>query len=383
MRTIGVVTVSRADYGLLRPILKRICADPQLDLRLFVTGTHLSRQFGYTIEQIERDGLRAGDHVEMLLSSDSPEGIAKSIGLGTIGFAQAYAKTRPHFLVVLGDRFETLAAAAAALPFRIPLAHIHGGELTEGATDDAIRHSITKMSHLHFVATDEYARRLWRMGEAPWRVTVSGAPGLDNLATTRLLTRSEFEREYGFPLEDGFLLVTYHPVTLEYEQTENQFGEVLAALEEAERPVVITYPNADTESQTIIGMIGEFSGRYPRARVAINLGTEGYFSLMKHAAAMVGNSSSGIIEAPSFELPVVNIGKRQRGRLRATNVIDVPCDRAQIIAGIAKALDPAFRQALSGLVNPYGEGRAAEIIVERLKQVRIDERLLLKEFYET
>lgn len=382
MRTIGVVTVARSDYGIYLPVLRRIQADPDLHLHLIVAGMHLSPDFGLTVREIERDGFPIGDRVEMLLSSDTPEGIAKSMGLGTIGFAQSYARHRPDVLVVLGDRFEMHAAAVAALPFKIPVAHIHGGELTQGAMDDALRHSITKMSHLHFVATEDYARRVIQMGEEPWRVVVSGSPSLDTLLSTRLLGRKELERRYKLDLAQPFLLVTYHPVTLEVEQLETQMSELLAALDEVGVATVFTYPNADTRSRLVIQMIREYAASRAQAQVVINLGTPGYISAMQIAAAMVGNSSSGIIEAASFKLPVVNIGTRQQGRTRAKNVIDVGYSRAEIVAGIRKALSPEFRASLADLKNPYGDGHAAERIVQRLKEVELDDRLLLKRFHE-
>ncbi len=382
MRTIGVVTVARSDYGLYLPVLRRIQAEPDLHLHLIVAGTHLSPDFGLTVREIERSGFPIGERVEMLLSSDTPEGIAKSMGLGTIGFAQAYARFRPDILLVLGDRFEMHAAVVAALPFAIPVAHIHGGELTLGAIDDALRHSITKMSHLHFVATEEYARRVIQMGEEPWRVTVSGSPGLDSLLSTRPFNREELERRYRLDLSAPFLLVTYHPVTLETEQLETQMNELLAALDEVGMSTVFTYPNADTRSRLVIQMTREYAAARPHVQVVVNLGTPGYVSAMRLAAAMVGNSSSGIIEAASFRLPVVNIGIRQQGRTRGKNVIDVGYGREEIVAGIRKALSPEFRASLADLTNPYGDGHAAERIVRRLKEVELNDQLLRKRFHE-
>ena len=382
MRTIGVVTVARSDYGAYLPLLRRIQQDSDLSLYLIVSGMHLSPEFGATVKAIKDDGFEIGERVEMLLSSDTPEGIAKSMGLGTIGFAQAYARFRPDILVVLGDRFEMHAAALAALPFKIPVAHIHGGELTQGAIDDALRHSMTKLSHLHFVATEAYARRVIQMGEQSWRVVVSGAPGLDNLHRIQLLSRKELEEQYELNLEDPLLLVTYHPVTLEYEQTEMHMRELLAALKEVNATIVFTYPNTDTHSYLIIQMIQEFTAGRREAQLVINFGTRGYFSIMQYAAAMVGNSSSGIVEAPSFKLPVVNIGIRQQGRVRAANVIDVGHDRTEIIRGLRWALSLDFRKEMAGIVNPYGNGRAAEVIVERLKEVQLGNRLLVKCFHD-
>ena len=381
MRTIGVVTVARSDYSCYLPVLRRIKMDSDLRLHLIAGGMHLSAEFGLTVKAIEADGFNIDDRVEMLLASDTPEAMAKSMGLGTIGFAQVYARSRPDILLVLGDRFEMHAAVVAALPFRIPVAHIHGGESTEGAIDESLRHSITKMSHLHCVATEAYAQRVLQMGEEPWRVAVTGAPSLDNLSDVRLLSRPQLEKQYGLGLSEPALLVTFHPETLSYEYTESHVGELLAALEAAGHPVVFTYPNADPQGRLIIERIDEFAASYERAQIITNLGTQGYFSLMSHALAMVGNSSSGIIEAASLKLPVVNIGDRQRGRIRPQNVIDVGNSRAEILAGIEQASSPGFRAGLQDLVNPYGDGGAAERIVAILKQVELNHELLQKSFY--
>lgn len=380
MRKIGVVTVARSDYSIYLPVLRKIQADPDLELHLLVAGMHLSPEFGLTAKVMEADGFQIAERVEMLLSSDTPDGIAKSMGLGVIGFAQSFARFRPDVLLVLGDRFEMHAAALAALPFKIPVAHIHGGEITEGAVDDALRHSMTKLSHLHFVSTQEYARRVIQMGEETWRVVVSGSPALDNLHTLTLLPREELAGRFGLRLDRAPLLVTFHPVTLECEQTEGQVSELLDALRVVELPVVFTMPNADTNGRVIARMIEEFVKRQPDAWIVPNFGPEGYFSMMAVSAAMVGNSSSGIVEAASFGLPVVNIGTRQQGRARGENVIDVGYERDEIIRGIRWAISPEFRARLQGLTNPYGDGHAAEVIVRRVKEVVLDNRLLVKHF---
>jgi UDP-hydrolysing UDP-N-acetyl-D-glucosamine 2-epimerase len=382
MRTIGVVTVARSDYGIYLPILRRLQTDADLQLQLFVSGMHLSPEFGLTVKAIEADGFPIADRVEMLLASDSPEGIAKSIGLGVIGFAQAYARFKPDVLMVLGDRFEMYAAALAALPFQIPIAHIHGGEVTQGAIDEALRHSLTKLSHVHFVSTQEYARRVRQLGEEPWRVIVSGAPGLDHLHTIQFYSADELCDLYGVQLQPPPLLVTFHPVTLQHEEAEWQVVELLAALNEIGLPIIFTMANADTGGRVIQQKLNEFVAAHPLAKMLDNLGTRGYFSLMKVAAAMVGNSSSGLIEAPSFELPAVNIGVRQAGRTRAANVIDVDHDRAAIIDGLRRAMQPEFRAKLRGLINPYGHGDATVKIVDHLKTMPLDERLIMKKFYD-
>jgi UDP-hydrolysing UDP-N-acetyl-D-glucosamine 2-epimerase len=374
MRKIGVVTVGRSDYGIYFPILKRIDSDPDIRLHLIVAGMHLLPEFGSTVKEIEADGFEIAERIEMLLSSDSPTGIAQSMGMGTIGFAKAYTRFRPDILVVLGDRFEMHAAALAALPFKIPVAHIHGGELTQGAFDDCLRHSITKLSHLHFVATEEYFQRVLQLGEEPWRVYVSGAPSLDNLSRVKRLNADQLEKKFSISINSPPLMVTFHPVTLEYERTAWHVGELLDVLKSFKMPMIFTMPNADTENRTVSSMIEDFSLQHSS--------TQDYFSLMSVAAAMIGNSSSGIIEAPSFELPVVNIGSRQAGRIRAANVIDVSYERKEVAEGLTKALSPEFRANLKGLKNPYGSGKASEVIVEKLKEIDLNERLITKRFYD-
>ena len=379
MRTIGIVTVSRSDFGIYTPVLRAIQAQPDLQLRLFVGGAHLESEFGRTVTSIEAEGFEIHERIEMQLS-DTPEGVARSMGLGTIGFAQAFGRHRPDLLLALGDRFEMHSAVVAALPLRIPVAHIHGGELSQGAIDDALRHSITKLSHLHFVSTADSARRVIQLGEEPWRVTVSGAPSLDNLKTLDLMSRSELERQFDLKLSKPFLLATYHPLTIEAEQTEVEIRSLLSALENLRMPIVFTYPGADAQSHFIIETIEQFAREQSYVQLAISLGTRAYFSMMNIAAAMVGNSSSGIIEAASFRLPVVNIGNRQGGRLRPENVIDVGSSSSEVLAGIKRAIDSDFRASLATLQNPYGDGNAAAKIVSTLASVEINQRLLMKRF---
>ncbi len=382
MKTIGVVTSARSDYGIYLPILRKIQADGGFNLKLLVSGMHLSPEFGMTIKTIEADGFDIIDRIETLLSSDSPGGIAKSMGIGVMGFAQAFTRFHPDILMVLGDRYEMYTAALAALPFKIPIAHIHGGEVTQGAIDDSLRHSLTKLSHLHFVSTQEYARRVIQLGEEPWRVTVSGSPSLDNLKSIRLFDKKEIKTKYGFNLDTPSLLVTFHPVTLEYEQTEWQVKELISALDDAKMPVIFTMANADTSNRIITRLIDKFVDSHSSAYKADNLGIQGYFSVMAFSAAMVGNSSSGIIEAASFELPVVNVGTRQQGRVKGINVIDVGYERDSILQAIQKSLDSKFRAQLHGIRNPYYFKEASEIIVESLKQIQLDDRLVNKLFYD-
>jgi UDP-N-acetylglucosamine 2-epimerase (non-hydrolysing)/GDP/UDP-N,N'-diacetylbacillosamine 2-epimerase (hydrolysing) len=382
VRTIGVVTVARSDYGLLRPVLRAIEQHPQLELHLLVGGMHLAAEFGRTISMIEDDGFTVGASVAAPVDTDDPAGIARAMGRGTIGFGEALGERRPDVLLVLGDRYETHAAVTAALPFALPVAHVHGGESTEGLIDEAIRHSITKMSHLHFAATEEYGRRIVQMGESPWRVTVSGAPGLDEIRVLEPLGGDELEREYGLRVTPETLLVTYHPVTLEIEETEARVRALLDALEASGRDVVFTAPNADTSRDLVARAIDELVARSDRAVLVRDLGTRAYLTLLGRVAAMVGNSSSGIIEAASFRLPVVNVGSRQQGRARAANVIDTGDSRDEILDGIRRAVAPEFRAGLHGLENPYGDGHAAARIVSVLAEVPLDRRLIVKSFHD-
>ena len=381
MRTIGVVTTSRADYSIYLPLLHALARHPDLRVQLFVSGMHLSPEFGMTVTQIVEDGFPIAEQIPALLSSDTPEAIALSMGIATMGFARAFARTTPDLLVVLGDRFEMHAAVVAATPLLIPVAHIAGGAVTAGAIDDGFRHSMTKLSHLHFAETALYAQRIIQMGEEPWRVTVTGALALDHLPMQDDFTPEEMYARFGIALDEPPLLVTFHPVTRVYQQTEHDMGELLTALAACALPVVFTYPNADTHGRVIITMIERFLAEYPRAVAVPSLGARGYGTMMRHAAAMVGNSSSGIVEAASFHLPVVNIGIRQLGRLHGANVIDVGVTSEAISAGIRQALSREFRASLAGMTNPYGNGTAAAQIVTALATVPLDERLLIKPFH--
>ena len=384
MRNIAVVTVARSDYGIYQSVLRAIQAEPELKLQLIATGTHLALEFGLTVEMIERDGFVVSERIETLLDSDTPSAIAKSTGLGVIGFADVFARNRPDVLVVLGDRFDMYAAALAALPFKIPVAHLHGGEVTYGAIDEALRHSLTKLSHLHFAATQDSAQRVIQLGEEPWRVRHSGAPALDALNSLPLLSREELRARFGLQLDEPPLLVTFHPVTLQYEQTTWHTEELLAAVETSGTPAVFTAPNADTSGRQVRALIEAFVAEHPRMQFVENLGQQGYFSMMREARAMVGNSSSGIIEAASFGLPVVNIGERQGGRFHGANVIDVGYGRDEILAGLKRALAPEFRAEVQSMQNPYRapQRTAAAIIVERLRDVTLDDRLLIKRFHD-
>lgn len=381
MREIAVVTVGRSDFGIYLPLLRAIRSHPDLTLRILASGMHLSPEFGLTVRDIEAAGFEVFEKVESLTSSDSPEGVAKTIGLGVLGFAQVFARYRPGILLLLGDRFDMLPAALAALPFRIPMAHLHGGESTEGAIDESIRHCLTKLSHLHFPSTQVYADRIVQMGEEPWRVTVSGAPALDAIREAKLEAPADTARHFGFSLDAPVALVTVHPETLDYERTEAHVSNLLGALDKLGMQAVFTAPNADTGGRLLRERIEGFCAGRARCRFIPNVGQQGYFNLMNTVSVMVGNSSSGIIEAASFRLPVVNIGQRQAGRLRASNVIDCGHEISDIMVSIQRGLSPAFRAALTDLVNPYGDGRACGRIVEKLATVPLDETLIVKRFY--
>ncbi|HBA83802.1 MAG TPA: UDP-N-acetylglucosamine 2-epimerase (hydrolyzing) [Verrucomicrobia bacterium] len=382
-RNVAVVTVGRSDYGIYLPILRVLTEEPQLQLRVMAASAHLSDTFGRTVDRIEADGFPVSDRVEMPVEDDSAWGTAHAMALGVEGFAAAYKRARPDLLLVLGDRFDMFAAAVAAAPFCIPLAHIHGGEITEGAMDEQFRHAMTKLSHLHFASTQTYADRLVRMGEEPWRVTVSGAPALDHLRTMNLMTLDELQHSLDMSLEPAPLLATFHPATLEEAGAAEQFAELLAALHELGRPVVFTYPNVDPGHRQIIRAIDDYVDAHRSSRCFKELGTRRYFSSMRFAAAMIGNSSSGIIEAASFKLPVVNVGSRQRGRVRAANVVDVECRRKDLSDALRRVVDPAFKNGLKSLVNPYGDGQAAERIVRVLREIPLDRRLLQKRFQDS
>ena len=319
MKKIAVFTGTRAEYGLLYWLLKDIQTDEALDLQLLVSGTHLSPEFGNTYREIEQDGFTIDEKVEILLSSDTAVGVAKSMGLGVLGFTDALSRLQPDALVILGDRFEALAAAQTAMILRIPVVHLHGGEITEGAYDDAIRHAITKLSYMHCTSTDEYRNRVMQLGEAPERVKNVGAIGLDHLSRSHFLTVDELSNSLSFSLTKPFLLVTYHPVTLADEEPESSFQALLDSLDEfTEYQVILTYPNADDGGRSIIPLLENYAKNNPNRVLAIpSLGQKRYLSAVKHSAAVIGNSSSGIIEVPSFDVATINIGLRQKGRLSA------------------------------------------------------------------
>lgn len=381
-RSIGIVTVARSDYGVYLPLLRKIVAHENLELLLYVSGAHLSERFGNTITMIEEDGFPIAAKIPMPSKGDTPFDVAHAMGVGTREFARVFCDNPPDILVVLGDRYEMHAAAVAAIPYRIPMAHIHGGELTYGSFDDYFRHSLTKFSHLHFASSEVYANRIIQMGEEPWRVAVTGALGLDDIRHMPRFSKSEIEKAYGIDLSKPTLLVTFHPVTMEYEYTEEYITNLLNAFAHfSEYHIIFTYPNEDSGSAIIIEKIEAYVNDHQNAYLVKNFGHEGYISMMEHAATMVGNSSSGIVEAASLKLPVVNIGTREDGRVRSANVIDVGYSVEEIKAGIEKALSQSFQSSLQDIVNSYGDGKASERIVAILAEVKLEE-LIPKRFHD-
>ena len=355
MRKICVVTGSRAEYGLLSGLMRAIKEDSELELQVIATNMHLSPEFGLTYRNIEEDGFFINKKVEMLLSSDTASATAKSVGLGFIGFADAYEDLHPDMVVVLGDRYEILSAVSTALFYKIPVAHLHGGEITEGAYDDCIRHSITKMSHLHFTSTEEYRRRVIQLGEEPNRVFNVGAPGIENIKKVPLMSKSELEASLdGFSLGEKYLVVTYHPVTLENSTASEQIQNLLWALDKyLDYKVIFTLPNSDTDGRIIIQILNEYVAKNPGRAIAYpSLGIKRYLSALKYAKAVVGNSSSGIIEVPSFGIPTLNIGDRQKGRLAADSVVNCGPQKEEILEGLKKVLYTEYKN----IHNPY-EGK--------------------------
>ncbi|WP_116520444.1 UDP-N-acetylglucosamine 2-epimerase [Achromobacter insuavis] len=372
-RKICVVTGSRAEYGLMRSLLGAIAADPALTLQIVATGMHLSPEFGMTYRSIEEDGFRIDAKVEMLLSADSAVAVTKSLGLGVIGFADAFDRLAPDIVVVLGDRFEILAAAQAAMLACIPIAHIHGGETSEGAFDEGIRHAITKMAQWHFTAAEPYRRRVVQLGEAPDRVFNVGAPGLDILATAKWMGWDELATSLDMELGKPLFVVTYHPVTLESRSPRDAMMQLLGALEAfPQATIVFTYPNADTGGRVLIDCIDQFVARNrSRAKAFVSLGQLRYLSLMREANVVIGNSSSGLTEAPAMKRATVNIGNRQNGRLKASSVIDATDDQASIIAAIEQALSAEFVSRLPATHSLYGQGDAAAAIVSILRSATL------------
>ncbi|MAF85438.1 MAG: UDP-N-acetylglucosamine 2-epimerase (hydrolyzing) [Dehalococcoidales bacterium] len=378
MRKIAAVTGSRAEYGILYPVLKAIEAHPGLRLSLVVTGMHLSHEFGYTVQEIEKDGFKIEDKVDMLPSDDTLEAMAKSVGVGITGLAQTWSQLKPDIILVLGDRVEPLAAAIAGAYMNIPVAHIHGGDSPRSGLDEYARHAITKLAHIHFSATGKSAERITKMGEDEWRVHIVGSPSLDTILNETSLPADTLTEKLGISLTQPLILLVQHPVTTQVDEAPKQMRETLEAIVEIGNPTALVYPNSDAGGRSIIEVIKQYE-KYPFIKTFPNLPNKEYLSLMKMAGVMVGNSSSGIIEAPSLGLPVVNIGTRQEGREWGKNVIDVGHNKQEIIKGIEKALtDNEFLVEVKKCESPYGEGKAAPKIAETLSQVEITLQLLQK-----
>jgi UDP-N-acetylglucosamine 2-epimerase (non-hydrolysing)/GDP/UDP-N,N'-diacetylbacillosamine 2-epimerase (hydrolysing) len=376
-RRIGVVTTSRADYSHLYWPLRELAAHPAVDLGVFALGPHLSPEFGNTLKEIERDGFPIKARIECLLSSDTDIGMAKTIGIALLTLADALTTWRPDLLLLIADRYEMMAPACTALALRIPMAHIEGGEVSQGAIDDQVRNALTKLAHVHFTSTDTARRRVIAMGEEPWRVHRAGAPSLNHLRRSTLLSRTALEARLGVSLIAPAILAAWHPVTI-LRDTNTEADALFAALAQAPGQLILVYPNADAGSHALIERSQALAATRPQTHLFVNLDAVTYWSLLGQADAIVGNSSSGIMEAASFALPAVNIGMRQQGRERARNILDVPADTGAILAAIERALSPAFRAGLHGMVNPYGDGTAATTIVEVLATVPL-EGLLIKQ----
>ena len=375
--TIAVITTSLADYSHLYWPLRELAAHPDVDLKLVVMGSHLSPEFGLSAREIQKDGIAIAASVETLLSSDTDIGMAKSIGLAVLSLADQLGRMRPDILLLIADRYEILAPASVALALRIPIAHIEGGEISEGAIDDAVRNAITKMSHVHFTSTEKARSRIVSMGEEPWRVHRAGAPSLDHLRRSKLRTRNELEMELQLDLSKPSMIVAYHPVTIAQDTT-YEASALFAALSERSEQILFCYPNADAGSRSLIEQTRRFLDARANGRIFVNLSAVVYWSLLASVELMVGNSSSGIMETASLALPTVNVGLRQYGRERARNVLDAEADKQSILEKIEEARSNRFKSSLQGMTNPYGDGHAADRIVEILTSVPLDADLLRK-----
>jgi UDP-hydrolysing UDP-N-acetyl-D-glucosamine 2-epimerase len=376
-RTIAVVTSSRADYSHLYWPLHDLAQHKDVDLKVIVLGAHLSPQFGETVKELEKDGFPIAARLECLLSSDTDVGMAKTLGVAVLSLADLLGQMRPDLLLLIADRYEMLAPAAVALTLRIPIAHIEGGEISEGAIDDAVRNALTKMSHIHFTSTEGARARVIAMGEEPWRVHRAGAPSLDHLRRSRLPGIHELEQQLALDLQRPTAVVAYHPVTIVRDTTQ-EADSVFAALREVDAQILFCYPNADAGSHALLERTRAFLSTRSDARVFVNLDSVTYWSLLRQVDLLIGNSSSGIMEAASFALPVVNVGFRQKGRERARNVLDAAPETKAILTKIAQAMSLEFRESLAGMTNPYGDGYASEKIVQVLTTVPLSEELLVK-----
>ncbi|MBN2458167.1 UDP-N-acetylglucosamine 2-epimerase (hydrolyzing) [Candidatus Woesearchaeota archaeon] len=377
MRNICIVTGTRSEYGLLKPVIDKIISSGILKLSLIVAGMHLSREFGYTARDIENDGIRVDAKVIMNPEEDTGLSMANAIGKGICGMAAALNRIKPDIIVVLGDRIEALSAVVAGAFMNIPIAHIHGGDSAKAGLDESVRHAITKFAHIHFPATRKSAERIVKMGEDKWRIFCVGAPGLDTILNKKLLDRKDLEKELGISLRGQVILLVQHPVTTEIENAEHDITETLEGVRNLGIKTIAIYPNSDAGGRKIIKKIKEYEKK-GILKAYKSLSHKTYLSLLKHTSVMVGNSSSGIIESSSFGLPVVNIGIRQEGRERAYNVIDTANDRESIRKSVNKALSQDFKKNICPCNNPYGDGKAAERITKVLSEIRLDNKLIQK-----
>lgn len=383
-KNICVVTASRAEYGLLKPVIKKLKTEPEFNVDVVATGAHLASEFGLTYREIEKDGIEIDEKIEILLSGDTAVSVTKAMGLALIGFADYFMRKKPDLLILLGDRYETLAVAIAAFNQRIPIAHLYGGEVTEGALDDAIRHAITKLSYLHFTSTEAYRRRVIQLGESPERVFCVGAIGIENVLNTRLLSKEELEKVLGFSLDKPYAVVTFHPVTLEEQTAEKQIRALLNVCREyKDINFIFTKANADEGGRIINQIIDQFARENANVKVFDSLGNVNYLSALKYCAAVIGNSSSGLIEAPSLGIPTVNIGDRQKGRMQAASVISCKPEEGDIRRAVDIALSQEFREKAKKVTNPYGDGRTSDKVAGIIKDFLINRKIdLKKKFYD-
>lgn len=383
MKTITVLTATRAEYGLLSPIIKALKKCPEFCVKVVVTGAHLSPEFGLTYKEIEKDGIEIDKKIEILLSADTPAAVSKSMGLAMMGFADYFAESRPDALLVLGDRYESLAVCCTAMNEQIPIIHLYGGETTEGAIDEAVRHAITKLSYLHLTSTEEYRKRVIQLGENPKRIYTVGSVGIENVLNASLLSKEKLEEEISFKLDCAYAVVTFHPVTLEGSSAEKQCKELLSAFDRhPEFKYIITKANADANGRIINRLTEEYARTHNNVRVYDSLGMKRYLSALKYADMVVGNSSSGLLEVPSFRIPTINIGDRQRGRLRATSVLDVEPNADKIALAMSRVLEADFQKVCQNTINPYGDGNTSEKVVAAIKDMFSDGIEIKKKFYD-
>lgn len=384
MKKIAVLTATRAEYGLLKPIINKLKDVPMFDVRVVVTGAHLSPEFGLTYQEVEKDGIEIDEKIEILLSADTPSSISKSMGLALISFADYFSRKEPDMLIVLGDRYETLAVCCAAMNQRIPIAHLYGGETTEGAVDESIRHAVTKLSYLHFTSTEEYRRRVIQLGEQPDRVFCVGAIGIENILNEKLMTKGELEASICFKLDRPYAVITFHPVTLEDNNTSVQFNELLNACRyHKDMKFIFSKANADAYGRIINQLIDGFVRENDNAVAFTSLGMIRYLSALKYSSMVIGNSSSGLVEAPSFGIPTINIGDRQKGRLQASSVINCESIQEEISKAITLALTEDFMKRAHNTINLYGDGHTSEKIVNIIKKILFNNKIdLKKKFYD-